>query len=81
VVCESKSPEGQNRAGRGRVLRKGERRSSLKGQKSAESRALRLLSAVGATGVPVAGEQEHSTSWTSNAGLKIDQCSKTRVVL
>jgi len=54
VVYERKSPEGQNRAGRGRVLRKGERRSSRKGQKSAESRASRLLSAVGAMGVPVA---------------------------
>ena len=41
------------------VSRKGERRSSLKGQKSAESRALRLLSAVGVTGVPVARELEH----------------------
>jgi len=36
VVYERKSPEGQNRAGRGRVLRKGERRSSEKGKKSAE---------------------------------------------
>jgi len=61
VVCERKSPEGQNRAGRGRgrVLWKGERKSSLKSQKSTESRALRLLSAVGATGVPVARELEH----------------------
>jgi len=59
VVCERKSPEGQIRAGRGRVLRQGERRSSLKVQKSTESRALRLLSAVGATGVPVARALEH----------------------
>jgi len=35
VVYERKSPEGQNRAGRGRVLRNGERRSSQKGQQSA----------------------------------------------
>ena len=48
------SPEDQNRTGRGRFLRKGERTSSRKGQKSAESRALRLLAAVGVTGVPVA---------------------------
>jgi len=41
VVCKRRSPEGQNPAERGRVLRKGERRSSLKGQKSAESRVLR----------------------------------------
>jgi len=59
VICERKSPEGQNRAGRGRVLRKGERRSSWKGQKSAESRVLRLLSVVGATGVPVVRALEH----------------------
>jgi len=59
VVYERKSFEGQNRTGRGRVLRKGERRSLQKGQKSAESRALRLLSAVGATGVPVARALEH----------------------
>jgi len=38
-----------NRVGRERVLRKGERKSSRKCQKSAESRALRLLSTVGAT--------------------------------
>ena len=56
VVCERKSPEDQNRAGRGSFLRKGERTSSWKGQKSAESRALRLLAAVEATGVPVAPE-------------------------
>ena len=56
MVCERRSPECQNQAGRERVLWKGKRRSSLKGQKSAESRKLRLLSAVGATGVPVARE-------------------------
>ena len=38
---------------------KGERRSSQKGKKSAESRALRVLSAVGATEVPVARALEH----------------------
>ena len=59
VVYERKSPEGQNRAGRGRVVRKGEQRSSQKGKKSAESRALRLLSAVGATEVPMARALEH----------------------
>ena len=46
VVYKRKSLEGQNRAGRGRVLRKGKRRSSQKGKKSAESRVLRMLSAV-----------------------------------
>jgi len=44
---------------KGKGLRKGERRSSRKGQKSAESRALCLLSAVGATGVPVVCALEH----------------------
>jgi len=73
VVCERKSPEGQNRAGRGRVLRKGERRSSQEGQKSTKSRVLRLLLAVVATGVPA--------SQTADAGLKIDQRSKTLMVL
>jgi len=59
VVFERKSPKGQNRAGRERVLQKCEQRSSQKGQKSAESRMLRLLSAVGATGVPVTRALEH----------------------
>jgi len=63
VVYERKSPKGQKQAGRGRVLRKGERRSSQKGQKSAESRVLRLLSAVGATGVPVTRALEHHRQW------------------
>ena len=63
VVYERKSREGQNRAGTGRVLQKGERRSLQKGQKSAESRALRFLSAVGATGVPVARALEHRGRW------------------
>jgi len=74
VVYERKSPEGQNQAGRGRVLRKGERRSSQKGKKSAESRALRLLSAVGATEVPVARVLEHR-------GQQVDQRSKTRMMV
>ena len=78
VVCERKFPEYQSRAGRGRFLRKGERRSSRKGQKSAESRALRLLSAVGATGVPFA---RALISRTADAQFKSDHCSKTRVVL
>jgi len=47
---------------------KGERRSSLNGQTRAESRALRLLSAVGAMGVPLA----RVSIATANAGLKID---------
>ena len=45
---------------------KGERRSSLNGQTRAESRALRLLSAVGSMGVPVA----RVSITTANAGLK-----------
>jgi len=56
VVCERRSPEGQNQAETGRVLWTAERRSSLKGQTRAESEARRLLSAVGATGVPLARE-------------------------
>jgi len=59
VAYKRKSPEGQNQTERGRVLRKGEKRSSQKGKKSAESRVLRLLSAVGVTGVPVARALEH----------------------
>jgi len=55
VICERKSPEGLNRAGRGGSCR----RASEEGQKSAESRALRLLLVVGATGVPVARALEH----------------------
>ena len=47
---------------------KGERRRSLKGQTRAESRARHLLSAVGATGVPVA----RVSIATANAGFKID---------
>ena len=37
-------------------MEKGEQRSSWKGQKSAESRVLRVLAAVGVTGVAVARE-------------------------
>jgi len=82
VVCKRKSLEGQNRTGlgKGRVLRKGERRSSRKGQKSAESRALRLLSAVGATGVPVARALEHRErrmwGWRLNSARKHGWCCK-----
>jgi len=45
---------------------KGERRSLLNGQTRAESRAWRLLSAVGSTGVPVA----RVSIATANASLK-----------
>jgi len=45
---------------------KGKRRSSLNGKTRAESRALRLLSAVGSTGVLVA----RVGIATANAGLK-----------
>jgi len=58
------------------VVRASPKSSSRKGQKSAKSRALRLLSAGGAKGVPVAG-----ASRKADAGLKIGQHSKTRMVL
>ena len=85
VVCEEKSPEGQNRAGRERFLWKGERRSSLKDQKRAESSALRLLSAVGSTWVPVTHVLEHRgrqmRGWRLIISRKHGWCCKLRCFL
>ena len=52
MVCERRSPEGQNRAGRGRASEE----VRLMVRTRAESRTLRLLSVVGSTGVTVAPE-------------------------
>jgi len=77
VVCQRRSPEGQNRTGRGKVLWNRVQRSSLKSQMRAGSRTWHLLAAEGAMGVPYPGNErvkmnEQTMAGQADAGSEMD---------